>query len=122
MNKHLKLAKQILDTKFYCLFRDKNVLEISLDKNDLPFLFLVTENSEMILMSFSVEFDNAAVAAQIALELNDITKVAIAEDFFVSKTGDIYWEGEALLKFMEENSDTVKNPLIDMKPISDLKN
>jgi hypothetical protein len=122
MNKHLKLAQESLESKFYCLFREKNVLEISLDKEDLPFLFLVTENPEIILMSFSIDFDNAAVAAQIALELNDITKVAVAENFFMSKSGEVFWEEEALLKFMEESSDVIKNPLIDMKPISSLKN
>lgn len=121
LNKNLEKAKKVLDQKFFCLFREKNVLEVSLDKNDLPFLFLVTETPDLILMSFSVEFNNAAVAAQLALELNDITKVAVAEDFYVSKEGEIHWEEAALLKYAEESMEVQKNPLVDMKAISSEK-
>lgn len=121
LNRHLEKAKEILEQKFFCLFRDDNVLEVSIDKNDLPFLFLVTEVPNLILMSFSVEFNNAAVAAQLALELNDITKTAVSEDFYVSKEGGIHWEDAALEKYAEESMDIQSHPLLDMKAISSEK-
>lgn len=119
LNEYLEKAKEMLNSKFYCLFRDNNVLEISIDKNDLPFLFLVTDKEDLILMSFSVEFDNAALAAQLALELNDITSTAVAEDFYISKTGEVHWDAEALEAFVMDN---FEYPLMDMEPISNLKN
>lgn len=119
LNEHLEKAKDMLSNKFFCLFRDNNVMEISIDKNDLPFLFLVTEKEDLILMSFSIEFDNAALAAQLALELNDITTTAVAEDFYISKTGEVYWDDLALEAYV---MDSHEHPLMDMEPISSLKN
>lgn len=123
LNSYLEKAKEMLNNKFFCLFRDNNVMEVSLDKNDLPFLFLVTEKEDLILMSFSIEFDNAALAAQLALELNDITTTAVAEDFYISKTGEVYWDDDAIMQYTQDMlAEGHSHPLMDMEPISSLKN
>lgn len=121
INANLQAAKSILDEKFFCLFREANVLEVSLDKEDLPFLYLVTEDPELILMSFSVDFDNASVAAQIALLLDDITDTGVAESFYIAKTGEVHWEDDALITYAQESTSVERNPLVDMKPVSSMK-
>lgn len=121
LNEHLKKAKDILSDKFFCVFKEKTILEVSIDKEDLPFLYLILEDNDLILMSFSVEFNNASMAAQLALMLYDITDVGVAENFYLSKEGELFWDDAALLKMAEEDQINSRHPLLDMKPISSSK-
>ncbi len=121
LNKHLEKAKKLLNTKFYCKFRNENALDISLDKKSLPFLFLVVQDDDLILMSFSVDFNEASVAAQIALELNAITSTGIAESFYMSRDGQLLWDAEAYAEFMKDMDVVKESPLLNMEAISSNK-
>lgn len=122
MDKHLKLAKSLLEEQFYCTFRDNNVLEVSVDEEDVPFLFLIVEKPEVILMSFSIDFSNAALAAQLAISLKTLANVLVAENFYLSKSGEVFWADEAIIQYSKDIMFEEKNSLADMKPISSLKN
>lgn len=96
------LKKVEKSLKNYFLFtKNPGIIAVSLDKADLPFAHIIEDNNypDCLLVSFDVAFPICDIAAQLVLEVNDIKKVVLTENFYFSQTGDILWGEEALERF-----------------------
>lgn len=104
-NKWLRQAKTVL-SGFYCYLKDDDILVVSEDKATLPHTFIMTDTvfPNTLLLSFAVDYPNASVAASIALHLTRVTKVALVENFYISKhNGTTFWGDDALKYYSFES-------------------
>lgn len=99
-----KLQKKLKN--YFTYQKTSDILIVSLDKHEMPFAYVVYDNVHYpnnLLLSFSVDFPIASMAANLALDINDIKPVIISEQFFISNSGITYWAEEAEKMFEIEN-------------------
>lgn len=100
---------QLLFPQYYSYFKDANVLVLCQDDGSLPFCFIFTdEDPDLILISYSVDFPLAAVAASIAVEVTLEYPVIIHEEFYIDTRGNTTFGEEAIRQFNLENLDLGK--------------
>jgi len=100
-------AKRFKKQSLYPVFRDENVLELSLDKKSHPFAFLTVERDQFpgIIMSLAYDFSDAYLTADITLFLMHVCPVALGEAFYRSKDATLYWGEDASFRYALENDD-----------------
>lgn len=116
---HLKQAENLLKNQFHIKFLDSNVCVISIDKISSPFAHLIVQDDfDGIGLSLAMDFDETYVVAELVISLMFCAPVALAEPFYESKNGGMYWDQPAFEQFqMETDSDLLKN----LQPITDSK-
>lgn len=97
-------AKMFKKQKMYAKFRDENLLEISLDKDDKVFAFLAIEKDQFpgIIFSIAYDFNETYIIADMVINLMYICPVALGEAFYRSKNGNLYWNEDAKFHFTLE--------------------
>lgn len=90
-------AETYLSKSYYCYFKDKDILVVAEDKSVLPFLYVLVDPhyKNTLLLSFAIDFPFPSRACVIGLELSNICNIAVAEDFYISKSGSTFWGDEA---------------------------
>ncbi len=103
----IKKIKESL--KNYFLFeKAPGIIVVSLDKSELPFAYLV-DTEEGLLISFAVDFIACSIATNVALEVNKIKEVVLAENFYISNAGNTHWGEEAERLFNMDNLIDLEN-------------
>lgn len=118
---HLIQAKKILSHRFYVNFIDKNICIVALDKKTQPFAHLVVEQASFdgIGLSLAFDYDDTFAVAELVISLMHVAPVALADPFYQSKSGDLYWNDAALEQYqLECDSDILK----DLPPVSNSVN
>jgi hypothetical protein len=118
-NKLLRKVKKAFPN-YFIYFKEDNVLVLSQDKTLLPFAYIIVDEAfpHHLLISFNIEFPLATEAAEIVLKVNDIQRVKMVEEFFISSNGSTMWGDQARDHFDLESSDILEQ----IEPISDLPN
>lgn len=99
-----KLQKKLKN--YFTYFKHNDILIVSNDKSELPFAYLINDDEnhpDEVLISFSVDFCNAASVAQFVLEINENSDVLVTESFYISKSGMTHWGEEAFKMFTIDN-------------------
>lgn len=117
-NPELKKISQLIKDSFFCYFKDDNVLVVSEDKAVLPFAFLIKDSNypDFLLLSLAVDFPFCEKAVSLALQCNNIRKVTLTEQFYISQDGVTYL-GDDALKYHQletvplEKIETISNTL-----------
>lgn len=95
-------------TNFFTYFKDENILVVSEDKSQPPFMLLIVEPShpKHILISIAVDFPNSISAAAVATEVRGMAPTQITKPFYISKTdGYTYIDDEAFDRWELESID-----------------
>ena len=81
-----------------------NILVVSMDKAELPFMKVIWDKSypKNILLSYGTDFPLSSEAANLALMINNICDVKLMEDFYIAKNGNMYFGLEAA-KFIRKS-------------------
>jgi len=118
INPHLLAIQKTCDN-LYSYFKDPNVLVFSEDKQSLPFCYVIIDENfpGKIVVSFSINAPSVSLAVNMALEINNLSPVALTEEFYIASNGQTYWGEEAAKMYAIdtqidlENSEAInKNP------------
>lgn len=90
---------------YFTYTKDDGIIVVSLDKSELPFAYIVEDVAlpKILLISFAVDFPLCNLAANVVLEVNKIKEVVLAENFYISNSGDTFWGTEAERLFELDN-------------------
>jgi hypothetical protein len=102
MTKHPILEKLQDKLKhFYTEFRHKNVMEVSLTKNDQLFAILIMDSKypDMVMLSLTVEPFDPMIVAELVYTVMHCEKMGITEPFYQDQLGRIFLGDEALDRF-----------------------
>lgn len=104
MKLHPTLSKlaQKLKNNYHTEMKHDNILAVSADKNELPFLFCIVEQSipDTIILSFTLEPMAGFVASDITYVAMTTAPTALGEEFFIDDIGNIRWGEDAMQYFM----------------------
>jgi len=98
----LQEIKERLKEFYHIEIVEKSIAKISNDDETLPFAICVVEPSDpdTVLLSLTVEFEDATKIADFVITLIHIANVDIAEPFYINhSTGNTYWGQEAHYNF-----------------------
>lgn len=78
-----------------------NILEVSADKDSLPFCVLVIEPTDLysVLVSYACDFPDVQTASRLVIDLMHFAKVKLAEAFFIDSNGEVYWGPDANFRY-----------------------
>lgn len=109
-NKHLKLVKSAL-SNYFSYFKSPNILVVSEDKSVLPFAYVIVEKAhpDHLLLSLAIDYPFPDRVVDLALIVNNIKTVALADGFFVAQTGNTYLGEEAHHYYQIETEVPIKD-------------
>lgn len=102
MNAFLLKSKKLLEQDYFVYQPDDNVLVISNDKTELPFMKIIWDENypHNLLLSFATDFPLSSLASSLTLQLNNIKEVKLLEDYYIAKNGNMYFGDEAAKFYM----------------------
>lgn len=111
----LKVKKKL--NNYFCYFKHENILVISEDKAVLPFAYLIHDKEthpHFLLISLAIDYPNTYNVAEITLLSNSVKRVALGEQFFISKDGTTYLGEDAHKYYSIETQLSIE----DLEPTS----
>ena len=109
---HLKDAEKLLTNQFYTHFVNPNICEISYEKSTSPFAFLTVDPSIFngIGLSIALDCNDTYSIAELTITCMHAAPVALADPFYMSKSGTLHWNDEALAQWqLECDGDILKD-------------
>lgn len=91
-----------------------NILEVAKRRGELPFLTIIKDVDTFydgVMLSFTIDYIEPAVVAHVTREVMCISKIAVAESFYIDKTFRRWFGEEARHVFvMEKMQENVEIP------------
>lgn len=101
----------LMNDEYFVEFKDDNVLELSLSKEEKPFAFIVIEKDQFpgFIVCISLDFLDCYIIANLMINLMHIAPVALGEGFYRANDGILYWDEDAIGQFeLEKNPELLE--------------
>lgn len=108
MSKLLKSAEAIFQKRgMYVESPNKKCISVSVNVDDLPFLYLIHDNKDFngLIMCLAVDYIDTYELLDLTIGLINLAPIALGEKFYISPEGSTYWGEEAAQAFTLDNLD-----------------